>query len=531
VRAIRASIAIPGVLPPVPNDGDLLVDGGVLDNVPVDEMRRRNPTGKVIAVDVAPVEGPVAERDYGLSASGLRSMLMRRRGVGPPNLISTMVRSSIIGSVRDRHRVVEEEVADLYLDVAVDGGSMLDFSAGEQIADGAADATRPILDAWFRGSPTAPTAGYVRTSPARRAIIDPASSRRRLRRGGVLLLTLRDLQYRAARFGAVVLGTSVVLTLLFLMTGLTEQFHREPRDTVASFDADGWLLRDGASGAFTSAATMPADVATLVQGAAAAPVVVARHSLTEAGGRTDIVVVGFERGRLGEPELRTGRLPRGPGEVAIDDASGLHVGDVARIGDRRYEVTGTTDRRTMFAGMPLVFMELTSAQELLYRGADLATAVVLDGTPTSTPDGFTVVDPATVTEDALRPLERSISSVNLIRVLLWLVAGLIIGTMTYLSALERRRDVAVLKAVGASTTQLGASIALQGALIALVAACVASALQVFMVPVFPLEVTVPSRAFLQVPAIAVVVALAAGAVGLRKAVRTDPALAFAGPGS
>jgi putative ABC transport system permease protein len=103
--------------------------------------------------------------------------------------------------------------------------------------------------------------------------------------------------------------------------------------------------------------------------------------------------------------------------------------------------------------------------------------------------------------------------------------------MTYLSALERRRDVAVLKAVGAATTQLGASIALQGALIALVAACLASALQVVMVPVFPLEVTVPDRAFLQVPMIAVLVALAAGAVGLRKAVRTDPALAFAGPGS
>ena len=58
----------------------------------------------------------------------------------------------------------------------------------------------------------------------------------------------------------------------------------------------------------------------------------------------------------------------------------------------------------------------------------------------------------------------------MIRILLWLVAALIIGTMTYLSALERRRDVAVLKAIGASTRQLGMSIALQGALVALAAA-------------------------------------------------------------
>jgi putative ABC transport system permease protein len=39
---------------------------------------------------------------------------------------------------------------------------------------------------------------------------------------------------------------------------------------------------------------------------------------------------------------------------------------------------------------------------------------------------------------------------------------------------------------------------------------------------------VPGRAFVQVPGIAVLVALVAGAVGLRRAVRTDPALAFSG---
>jgi putative ABC transport system permease protein len=105
---------------------------------------------------------------------------------------------------------------------------------------------------------------------------------------------------------------------------------------------------------------------------------------------------------------------------------------------------------------------------------------------------------------------------------------MIIGTMVYLSALERRRDVAVFKAVGASTGQLGASIALEGVLVALVAAGIASVLQLGMAPRFPLEVAVPGRAFVQVPGIAVLVALVAGAVGLRRAVRTDPALAFSG---
>lgn len=527
VTAIRASIAIPGVLPPVPLEGDLLVDGGVLDNVPVEEMRRRNPTGTVIAIDVAPVDGPTAGRDYGLSVSGFRTLFRRNSQSRPPNLLSTMVRSGILASVRDRARVVKEGIADLYLDVAVDGGGSLDFSTAEQIADAGAASTRDVLVGWLAHDGSA-DGGYVRTVPARRSVIDPA---RRSRGGGVLLLTLRDLQHRAARFAAVVLGVAVVFSLLFLMTGLTEQFHREPKGTVAAFGAEGWLLREGASGAFTSGATMPADTADLVDGAGAQPVVLSRHSLTEGTVHTDVVVVGFQAGGLGEPELSDGRLPNAAGEVVVDDTSGLALGEEAQIGDDRYVVVGRTDGITLFAGMPFVFMELDAAQDLLYRGQDLATAILVDTAPDAVPEGFAVLSNDAVAEDAMRPLEKSISSVNMIRILLWFVAAMIIGTMTYLSALERRRDVAVLKAVGGSTVRLGASIALQGALIALAAAALASVLQGLMAPVFPLEVSVPGRAFFQVPAIAVLVALLAGSVGMRKAVRVDPALAFSGPGS
>lgn len=535
VHAVRASIAIPGVLPPVPRDGDLLVDGGILDNVPVEEMRRRNPSGTIIAVDVSPVEGPVAKDDYGLSVSGVASVRARRRGGGPPNLVSTMVRSSLVGSVGTRQRIVRDGVADLYLEVAVDGGGSLDFSTGAEIVAGAADATRRALSTWAAEHyhhPGGPGGDgmpqFVRTEPPRQSIIDGGQRRRR---GGAVLLTVRDLQFRAARFGAVVVGIAVVLALLFLMTGLTEQFHREPRRTVAGFGADVWMVREGASGAFTSAATMPVETAAAVEGAAASPIVVARHSLTDGADHVDIVVVGFEEGALGGPDVQEGEAPIAAGEVVVDESAGLAMGDDAVIGSASYRVVGLADGRTMFAGMPLVYMSISDAQELLYRGQELATAVLVDGEPSSLPAGFTTLQPDDIADDATRPLERSISSVNLIRILLWLVAALIIGTMTYLSALERRRDVAVLKAVGASTGQLGISIALQGVLVAAVAALLAAVLQVAIVPVFPLEVSVPRRAFVDVPVIAVVVSLLAGVVGLRKAVSVDPALAFSGPGA
>lgn len=342
----------------------------------------------------------------------------------------------------------------------------------------------------------------------------------------MLLLTLRDLQYRASRILTVVLGTAVVFTLLFLMTGLTEQFHREPRLTVEGIGAGSWIVRDGATGVFTSAATIDPAVG---DGIGAEPIVAARHSIRQSSETLDVVVIGFAG--LGAPEVTAGRVPEAPGEVVVDASSELAVGDTAPIGPTTYEVVGLTRDATLFAGMPLVFMSLPDAQELVYRGQDLATALVTAEPAGELPAGLAALTPDAVAEDATRPLERSIASVNLIRVLLWVVAAMIVGAVIYLSALERRRDFAVLKAVGASTRGLVGSLALQSVAIALVAAGIAAGLQGVIAPVFPLTVTVPDVALLQVPVIAAVVAVLASVGGIRKVTQADPVAAFAGPGA
>ena len=95
-----------------------------------------------------------------------------------------------------------------------------------------------------------------------------------------------------------------MLTLLFLMTGLTEQFHREPRDTIAALGAERWMVREGASGAFTSAATMPDDSAAAVRGRRRVTgASSAGTASTTAARPLDVVIIGYEPGGVGEPEL------------------------------------------------------------------------------------------------------------------------------------------------------------------------------------------------------------------------------------
>ena len=101
------------------------------------------------------------------------------------------------------------------------------------------------------------------------------------------------------------------------------------------------------------------------------------------------------------------------------------------------------------------------------------------------------------------------------------------GSVVYLSALERQRDFAVLKAVGVSNRTLLGSLALQAVLIALLSVAIAAVVQLFVAPAFPLRVRVPARAFWELPLLAVAMALLAGIAGMRRVARSDPALAFA----
>lgn len=148
--AIRATSAIPGVMPPVPYRDDLLIDGGVLNNLPIDVARDLTPAGRVIAVDVASPRGPGARSDYGLSVSGwaaLRSGMGGRRAY--PAISAVLMRSMIISSTRERDDQVSSGLADCYLDLDMRGVSMLDFDDPVGASRRGYEAAMPALEAWL----------------------------------------------------------------------------------------------------------------------------------------------------------------------------------------------------------------------------------------------------------------------------------------------------------------------------------------------------------------------------------------------
>ena len=83
VRAIRASIALPGVLPPVVLGEDLHVDGGLVNNLPIDVMAAKPEIGTVLAVDVSAEVEMRAPPGRELDVSGWR-MLWEGSTPAPP---------------------------------------------------------------------------------------------------------------------------------------------------------------------------------------------------------------------------------------------------------------------------------------------------------------------------------------------------------------------------------------------------------------------------------------------------------------
>ena len=132
--AVRASLSLPGIFPPAYADGDLLVDGGVLDNLPVEVMRDRVSTGCIVAVDLSPVVEPLIAAPFAAGLSGWRVLRDRLNPfTGPrsvPNIADILSRSTGLSQVRQRRAALTGDRADLLLRPPVTRLGALDFKTG-----------------------------------------------------------------------------------------------------------------------------------------------------------------------------------------------------------------------------------------------------------------------------------------------------------------------------------------------------------------------------------------------------------------
>jgi NTE family protein/lysophospholipid hydrolase len=147
-RAIAASNSPPGLLPPIPHQGSLLVDGAVLDNVPADVMRERIGGGPLIAVDVNFREDMKVSADVTqLSAwDALKSKFRRDKGESVPGIAEILTRAGILGGLAQQ-RDMRKQV-DHYLQPPVSEFRLMAYSRAEEIAEVSYQYTVREIESW-----------------------------------------------------------------------------------------------------------------------------------------------------------------------------------------------------------------------------------------------------------------------------------------------------------------------------------------------------------------------------------------------
>jgi putative ABC transport system permease protein len=250
------------------------------------------------------------------------------------------------------------------------------------------------------------------------------------------------------------------------------------------------------------------------------------YSFRTAHGPESITLLGVEPGSIGAPKPDKGQPLQGDGEALVQPGLGLGIGKTVDLGNKTVKVVGTFNESTMLGGIPNLFITNHDLQEVAYKGAPVITSVAISGTPSNLPPGLKVMTRGDAHNDLVRPLHSAKDTISLISILLWVVTGCIIGSVIYLSALERVRDFAVFKAIGISTRWVLGGLVLQAIVLSVLASIAAIVIAWLLAPFLSVPVVFPVGVVVLVPITAVLVSVLGSLAGVRRAVSVDPALAF-----
>ncbi|TVR77474.1 MAG: hypothetical protein EA409_11725 [Saprospirales bacterium] len=105
--AMLASSAIPGVMPPIIYNNEILVDGGTMNNFPVDIMRKRL-ADKVIGIDFFFEKSrPIQKEEFPGGFDIVKNKLAGKGNKGLPRIGSIILNSTLLASTAKRHEAIE----------------------------------------------------------------------------------------------------------------------------------------------------------------------------------------------------------------------------------------------------------------------------------------------------------------------------------------------------------------------------------------------------------------------------------------
>ncbi|HSN20969.1 MAG TPA: ABC transporter permease [Usitatibacter sp.] len=394
-------------------------------------------------------------------------------------------------------------------------------------------------------------------------------------------LASRDVLHGWGRFVSTGLGLGLLIALTLSMAGIYRGLVDDGEALLEIGGADLWVVQQSTLGPYAEPSSVRDDAYRSLLGipgvAAAGNVTYLTMQVRHGRDEVRVMLVGYEPGRPGEPGfLVAGRpITRAHYEAIADLRTGLALGDRVRIRRHEYTIVGLTRRMVSAGGDPMIFVPLRDAQEVQFlkdndallneRARTAANPAfnrpgvpgLLEAVQASQSSSQSVnavllrldahADAAGVA-DHIRRWKRleaytradmgeivvakliasSARQIFLFLVILSVVSGAIVAFMIYTMTLNKLREIAVLKLIGARNRTITAMILQQALALGAIGFVVGRATAALWVPIFPKYVLLLPGDAVRGAVLVFAICALASVVAIRAALRVDPAHAIGG---
>jgi putative ABC transport system permease protein len=394
-------------------------------------------------------------------------------------------------------------------------------------------------------------------------------------------LAIRDVEYRFGTFVLTAFGVGLLLATVMAMGGIYRGIVEDGLSLVRAPRADLWVVQKETDGPFAESSRIPDDLYKVIRAVPgvleACPVAFQSLQLEYASKLIRVQIVGYRPGALGAPPAVAAGRPvfASRYEMVIDRKAGIPIGAQLPSGRMTFTVVGLTEGIVSSSGDPAAYVSLQDAQELQFlkaseairnerarlqanlkanpmladvpasslspilQNTNLANAILVRLDASAAPQEVTRrieqwnhYRAMTTAEQeellAKTVIEKPRQQLLLFRMILLVVSTVIIALIIYTMTIEKTRDIATLKIIGAPNTKIGGLILQESLALGLLGYGFGAVLINLTYEYFPRRVAI--MAFDQYVLLGIVIAICvlASAIGIRHALNVDATTAMGG---
>src|SRR5690625_495477 len=275
--------------------------------------------------------------------------------------------------------------------------------------------------------------------------------------GVAVFIALRELQYARGRF--LLVGTIVVLmtVLVGFISGLTRGLANENTSAIDAIHADRIVFADTGDAPSYADSTITRHQArewSATEGVSDVEPFGLSTVHASAADQQDTVAAFGVRPSASVADAPT---PQQRGTIVVSapasEALGVDAGDSLTVAGTSYTVDTVAGDAT-FSHLPVVWMPITDWRSHVANTSTYATVLAISGTANGDEPAVTTSVGLTDSYSAIGSYESENGSLTLMTLMLYVISALVVGAFFVVWTLQRSGDLAVLKALGASTASL-----------------------------------------------------------------------------